>query len=142
MRIEVELDTRAAVELFSDMGNRLEQPSSLLSTLGEELVEIESRLFASGGDGQWAPLAEGTVMRKGSGRTLVDKGDLLAGLTSQSSIQTEDDSVSITTSHPAAKYLAGGTSRMPRRDPAPEPSGADVNELADVMLRAITRGRR
>ena len=49
--------------------------------IGETSVAIVNEAFATGGFGEWAPLAEETIKRKGSDMILVDTGDLEHSIT-------------------------------------------------------------
>ena len=140
MLLTIAATTTAASQMVDGIADRLERPRNILGRMGEELIDHEEELFASEGHGEWPALDPMTVAAKGSGRLLVDTGQLLADLTSNSAIRIEDDSVEVSTSHPAAGYLRSGTSRMPRRDPVLEPTSSELRHWADVMARAVVDG--
>lgn len=136
------VDVGPAHRMLDGIADRLERPRAVLGRMGEELVEHEEELFATGGRGEWPALDPMTAAAKGSGRILVDSGQLMADLTSTGAVQVEDDSVEVSTSHPAARFLRSGTGKMPQRDPVLEPDHGELERWADVLVRAVVDGTR
>lgn len=132
-------DTRTAVGLLEDIADRLDRPRPVLELLGTELEEYEDEVFATHGHGAWPSLDPATQRAKGSGRILVASGDLLASLTGRA--QVDGEGVELT-GPSYLSYLRSGTSRMPKRDPAPEPPPAQVDDWAEVVLGYVATGRR
>lgn len=140
MKIEVEADIAEAHDMLTDIGGRLDSPRPLLAQLGDDLHEHAEQAFATDGFGTWAPLSPATVTRKGSSRILVDTGGLLDSLTSGSPDIT-DESVTLSTDHPAAPFLRAGARGAPARDPLPEPPGDVVDGWAETSLEYFLTGR-
>lgn len=136
----VEIEDGAARRFLDGIHDRLNRPDHLLDVLVDEVHQYERDLFDSAGDGAWPALTGKTISLKGSSRILVDSGDLLEQLTSASDISGDEAEVVARTAY--ARFHKHGTSRMPRRDPAPEPSAAKVGEWAEVLLDAIVDGHR
>lgn len=136
----VDLEDSAASRFLDGIHDRLNRPEHLLDALVDEVHKYERDLFDSAGDGAWPALSEKTVQLKGSSRILVDSGDLLDQLTTASDISGDDAEVVARTAY--ARFHKYGTGRMPRRDPAPEPSSAKVGEWAEVLLDTIVDGHR
>lgn len=133
MDLLIAADVAPARRLVGDIADRVDDGHSLLALLGEELVDYEREAFATSGFGTWAPSI------KGSGRTLVDTGDLLRFLTGRPDITGE----SVETKAPAyAGYLKAGARGMPKRDPSPQPDTAHVQRWAQSVLGFIVTGHR
>ena len=98
----------------------------------------ERDVFASSGHGSWAALAPETVALKGSSRILVDSENLLDALTSSAETVGEDVEVR---APDYFRFHKHGTGRMPARNPAPDPDGHVVDDMAGSLLDAITEGR-
>lgn len=127
--------------LLDDIRGRLDSRLPL-QVLGDELVDYERQVFATRGLGTWEGLDPDTIAEKGSGRVLVDHGDLLEDLTSTSSLKYSGDTVTLATSHPGAVYAKRGARGAPRRDAAPKPSPQHVVDWAEELLGALLTGRR
>lgn len=139
MQLVVEPDVEAAHQLLDGVADRLENPREILQILGDAIVEYEEDVFATRGHGAWAPLSPATIAEKGGNRILVDTGGLLDALTSTPAVQGESVGVS---APDYAGYLKGGARGMPRRDPAPEPDGAQAEDWAREVLGYLVHGRR
>lgn len=141
MKLVVDADLDAPLELFGGMRDRANDPRALLQILGHELEDYERRMFATSGAGSWAPDDSDTLAQKGgSGRVLVDEGNLLRQLTDA---RVEGESAVV--DQGSAFYgamLRDGDRGMPRRNPAPMPSRRDLETWADQVLGYIRTGRR
>lgn len=140
MRLVVDADLGGAIGLFGDMRQRAENPRPLLELLGRELEDYERRIFATRGDGTWAPNDTDTLEQKTGGRVLVDQGRLLRQLTT-ARIAGETVRVDQGTAF-YGRFLRDGDRGMPRRDPAPMPSRRDLQGWADQLMGYIRTGRR
>ncbi len=138
--LEATLEDHAARRLLDNIGDRLEHPGGLLDVLVDEIHDYERDVFATGGHGTWPALAEGTLRQKSGGQVLVDSGDLLAALTTSKDLLGDEAVVAADVEH--AAYHRYGTSRMPRRDPTPEPGQQVVEGWARTALDYIVDGRR
>ncbi|MFW6776074.1 hypothetical protein ACOACO_17455 [Nocardioides sp. CPCC 205120] len=136
MKLGIELDGRQATELLHGIVERIEDDDNLLRAMAPELVAYEAETFATQGHGVWAPLRPSTVRAKGSPRPLVHTGALLKDLTEERNVRMTGDTVSLVTSHPAARALAGGDRRrdVPPRHPSPAPAQRDVDGWAQRLL--------
>lgn len=136
MRLSIEADVTAADQMLDQIAGRVEG-RGVIELLGHQVTTYESELFATSGNGQWAPDQPISIELKGSGRTLVDTGELLSQLTGHATV--EGDSVRVTgTSY--ARYLKYGARGAPPRDPAPEPPGHTVEEWAAQVLEYVVHG--
>lgn len=140
MRLDFDVDAAAAQRWLDGIGRRLDQPTGLLDSLVDHVHEYESDVFATGGFGTWPGLAEGTARQKSSSRLLVESGDLFDALTSNADVDGDLLTVGADVDH--ARYHRSGTSRMPRRDPAPEPPGNVTGQWAESLLDEILGGVR
>lgn len=135
---EVDLEERAALRLLDNIHDRLDRPAGLLDVLVDEIHDYERDVFATGGHGTWPALSTNTTRQKDGGQVLVDSGDLLEALTSNKDLLGDEALVSADVEY--AGYHRSGTSRMPRRDPTPEPSGAVVEGWARTALDYLVDG--
>lgn len=138
MHLEVEWQAGPAVRRLARIGDRLDDPRGLLQHLVPELHDYEREVFATGGHGEWAPNAPGTVEDKGSSRILVNSGLLLDELTGNSDVMGE--TLSVGSTRPYAGYLRSGARGMPKRDPAPAPDGATVRSWGSELLTYVVDG--
>lgn len=138
------VDATAADTMLEGLLDRIEDPDPLLRFLGEEILDYEAEVFATGGFGVWAPLDPYTVKAKGSSRILVDTGGLLDELTRPGgrSVRVVGDAVEVVSDDPVAGYLARGARGMPKRDPAPSPPASRVELWAEDLLGFIVGGGR
>lgn len=127
----LDIDTDNAARRLEQMAHRADQSRQLLTALSDDVRRAESELFASGGNGQWAPLDPATVRAKGSNRRLVDTGELMRHLTAAPKISGDELTV---TGTDYMHFHIAGTGRMPRRDPAPTPTPAQLNSWAEELL--------
>lgn len=135
----VDVDVSAPAALLDGMIGRLENQRTLMGVLAHGLEEYEEDVFASRGRGQWAPDDPDTIEAKGSGRVLVDSGDLLRNLTTA---RIQGDTVSVVQGDAFyGSFLRDGDRGMPRRDPAPAPERRDVERWAEQLLGYIVDGR-
>lgn len=129
---DVEVDISAAGSLLDGIGDRVERPRDLLSSLVGELVDHEREAFATGGFGEWPALKPATIARKGSSKILVETGSLLSALTNPASVRVDSDSATISADRIGyAKYHAG------RRNPTPEPPQARLDQWAESILDGL-----
>jgi hypothetical protein len=136
--LEVIFEGGRASSLLEGIADRLGSPHAMLDLLVDDVHEYERDVFATNGHGQWPALSPNT---DGSGRMLVDQGDLLAALTTNADLM--GDSASVNADDVAhARFHGTGTSRMPRRDPAPPPPGSTVTEWAADLLGYVVDGQR
>lgn len=135
MLIDIGADTTDAHQFLERIADRLDDRTGMLELLGDLLVDYETDVFATSGHGTWAPLDPATIAGKGSNRPLVDTGELLKALTGDS--DTQGESVEVTGTDYAG-YLKGGARGMPKRDPAPGPTHADVEHWAHELLGYLT----
>lgn len=135
----IEVEDNSAARMLDDIADRLNRPEQLLDVLVDEAHDYERDVFATGGHGQWPALSSRTTALKGSSQLLVDSGDLLAALTTSADLMGDEASVSADVDY--AGYLKSGTSRMPRRDPAPEPPQSVLGEWAHTLLDTIVGNR-
>lgn len=134
---EIELEDRAALRLLDNIHDRLQRPDGLLDVLVDEIHDYERDVFATGGHGTWPALSPNTTRQK-SGQILVDGGDLLEALTSNKDLLGDEALVAADVEY--AGYHRSGTSRMPRRDPTPQPSGAVLEDWARTALDYLVDG--
>lgn len=142
-RLVVEFE--ASESVLDRLARQLDNPRPLLAVLAEEIRDYEAKVFASRGFGRWPSLDPETARRKRGGRVLVDSGDMLRSLThypAKDAVQDfASDSVTVGTRHVAAIMHKRGARGMPKRNPAPAPSSAQVRGWADAMLAALLDGR-
>lgn len=136
----IDFEARGAVDLLDDVTSRLNRPEQLLGVVVDEVHKYEQNVFDTQGNGTWPALSDTTVELKGSSRMLVDSGDLLAALTSSEDLLGEEAAVTADVAY--AGFHKRGTSRMPRRDPAPEPPQSVVDDWAQALLDEIVQGHR
>lgn len=136
MQLEAELESRGAERLLHGIKERASDGDRLLSVLSEDIGDYEAEVFASGGHGAWPADSEETLRRKSGSRVLVDSGALLDELTSEAAISVLGDTLTLASSLPYTKYIAG------RRDPVPEPDSGDVRNWADQVLGFLVTGHR
>lgn len=134
----IDADTAAAERMVHDIGGRVTD-QLVLNLIGEAMTDYEVALFAAGGRGQWAALDAATIAAKGHGRVLIDTGDLMQAATGAYTVMGDDVTVNLPE---YAQYLRAGARGMPRRDPAPVPEGATLEEWADQVLSYMLEGRR
>lgn len=121
------------------MADRLTHTGPLMKMLAHGLEEYEREVFATSGRGTWAPDDPDTVELKGTGRTLVDSGNLLRELTSA---KISGDTVRVVNGDAFyARFLRDGDRGMPRRNPAPAPPRSTVSKWADQVLGYVIDGR-
>jgi hypothetical protein len=111
-------------------GDRATDLFDVMDRIADKILDRERRMFetrgASSGE-YWSPLKSSTVRRKQrSGAAdpfapLRDKDALMRSLSEREAefqeLDVTDDSVSLSTTHPAAEFHATGTSNMPARPP-------------------------
>ncbi len=138
----VHVDSAAAELMLTDLIDRVDAPDVLLRFLGEEIADYEAEVFATQGHGSWAALDPDTVKSKGSGRVLVDTGDLLDSLTrpGASGTRIAGDSVTISTSEVSGLFAQRGARGMPQRNPAPAPPPRVVQQWGEHLLQALVDG--
>lgn len=136
---DVEVDSKAAEKRLSDTSDRLSVRSGAGQIMREALVGHIEETYETGNRGEWASLDPATVKAKGSGRILVDTGDLLRSL---SDPKVRGDAVVSETGVAYAEHLKSGARGMPKRDPAPEPDHGFVTDLAADLASYIADGRR
>lgn len=143
MSIFAEVDVAGAEQMLDEIQQRLDDPTSLLRFLAEEISDYESEVFATQGFGTWGALDPDTVRAKGSGRVLVDTGDLLASLTNANagSVKIVGDTVTVSSGEVSGIMAQRGARGMPKRNPAPEPSPAKVQQWGEHLLQALVEGR-
>lgn len=139
MDLMIDTDVTAPREQLQKIRDRLEDPSALLTQAGLLLEEYETEVFRTRGHGQWESLDPATVDLKGSGRVLVDTGNLFDFLTN-ARIEGESAVVNQGAAH-YGRFLRDGDRGMPRRDPAPEPPHATQQAWAEQLLGFIVDGR-
>jgi len=134
----IDTDVTAAREHLQGIRDRLEDPRALLTQAGLLLEEYETEVFRTRGRGQWESLDPATVELKGSGRLLVDTGNLFDFLTT-ARIEGESAVVNQGAAH-YGRFLRDGDRGMPRRDPAPEPPDSTQQAWADQLLGFVVDG--
>ena len=139
MDLMIDTDVTAPREQLQKIRDRLEDPRALLTQAGLLLEEYETEVFRTRGHGQWESLDPATVDLKGSGRVLVDTGNLFDFLTN-ARIEGESVVVNQGAAH-YGRFLRDGDRGMPRRDPAPEPPHATQQAWAEQLLGFIVDGR-
>lgn len=139
MDLMIDTDVTAPREQLQKIRDRLEDPRALLAQAGLLLEEYETEVFRTRGHGQWESLDPATVDLKGSGRVLVDTGNLFDFLTN-ARIEGESAVVNQGAAH-YGRFLRDGDRGMPRRDPAPEPPHATQQAWAEHLLGFIVDGR-
>lgn len=136
MKLEAHADNTRALSWLRGIGDRLDNPRGLLDVLVDEVHDYEADVFSTAGNGTWAALAEGTLRQKTGSTILQEFGSLLDALTSSSDFTGEDLVVDADgVAH--AGYHRSGTSRMPRRDPTPEPPPGVTERWAETLLDEI-----
>lgn len=140
MPVYVDFDVTAAEEMLDDLTDRLDRPEGALRFLGDELLDYGSEVFATRGFGTWAADDPYTVKSKGSGRVLVDNGDLLDSLTGRSAVEISGDTVSVVSDDVAGIMAKRGARGAPKRDPFPVPSPTKVAGWAEDLLGFLVEG--
>lgn len=140
MDLLIQADTRTATTHLQDIRRRIDDSRGLLTRCGLLLEEYERDIFRTRGRGQWSPLDADTIELKGSGRVLVDTGDLLRNLTT-AEIDGPDSVVVNEGTAFYARFLRDGERGMPQRDPAPEPPDATQGRWSDQLLGYLVEGR-
>lgn len=139
MDLLIAADVTGTAEQLAGIRRRLDDGRGLLQQCGLLLEEYERDVFATRGRGQWASLDSDTVELKGSTRVLVDTGNLLKNLTSA---KVEGESVVVNQGDAYyGRFLRDGERGMPRRDPAPEPSGSVRETWSEQLLGYLVDGR-
>lgn len=123
--------------LLDAMLQQLEQPRALLEVAGEAMIEYQQEVFATQGFGSWEGNDPVTVAEKGSGRVLVDMGNLLDELTSPGSLKYSGDTVTLSTSHLGAVMAKRGARGAPVRNASPPPQNRHLEQWADRILGAL-----
>lgn len=117
--IAIDLNSDSVNAYLADLARRLDHPSELLASIGQEIESRVSARFETETDptGQpWAPWKQSTIdsyPEDGNHRILDRYGDMLASLNHQ----VEGDAVLIGFGDPVATYHIFGTEDMERRDP-------------------------
>lgn len=125
------------------MAARAMAPAPVLRMIGHAMMDVERELFAAEGRGAWAPLSPVTVAMKGHDTILRDSDRLLASLTQEGAegqlFEVDGDTLRFgtnLTSEDGTYYpglLKTGTSKMPARDPLPEPRETDMREFTKAI---------
>lgn len=140
MQLLIEVDASGPRQLLGEMLGRVQSPRPMMALLARELEDYERDVFSTRGRGSWAPNDPDTVDLKGSGRVLVDGGNLLRQLTRARFVG--DDSVVVDQGDAFyAGFLRDGKRGMPQRNAAPRPERRHVDEWADKLVRYIATGR-
>lgn len=127
---------------LDDLIERLERLDEVCSDMSEVWPKV-GNVWAQGqrevfaGDNDWPPLAQGTVLKKGSTKILVDTGLLEAGATSPRPITSDALSASfgVPPGHPSRTYAFWhyGGRGVPKRDPVPNLTAT----RREAILKAI-----
>jgi phage gpG-like protein len=139
VRLVVDVDVSGPLAQLGGMRQRAENTRALMGILATGLEDYERTMFATSGEGTWAPDDVDTLEQKGGGRTLVDEGRLMRQLTT-ARIVGESAIVDQGTAF-YGSFLRDGDRGMPRRNPAPAPQRRHVDRWADQVLGYITTGR-
>lgn len=138
--IGVDVDVAPAHGLLDTLVQRLENDRGIFDLLGGLLEDYERDVFATRGSGTWAPDSSDTIELKGSGRVLVDTGNLLNELTHARRV---GEAVQVDAGDAYyARFLRDGDRGMPKRNPAPAPDGAQVSRWGDQLVGFLIDGRR
>jgi hypothetical protein len=127
------------------MGERAEHMEPVLQDITDKILERNRRAFETRGatTGEyWAPLRGKTVERKQNLGVahpfdpLRRHDKLMDSLSIRDAefqeLDVDDDSIRLSTTHPAAGYHASGTSKMPRRPPMVIPAKHAQEYIGDI----------
>jgi len=136
--LTIDANITAPRRQFGDMRARAEG-RGLMTILARGLEEYERTMFATAGEGKWAPDDEETLAQKGGGRVLVDQGRLMRQLTHARILSNDVAEVSRGTAF-YGDFLRDGERGMPKRDPAPMPDQRRLERWAEAVALYITTG--
>lgn len=109
---DVQVDTSEVRGVLRDMAEA-RRLAEVFAVIAEDLVAAVVDRIDSRGDGEWDPLAEATIARKGSDAPLIDKGQLRSSIRAESSSEHAQASTSV--GH--IVYHLDGGEVIPKRNP-------------------------